>query len=63
MQIFSIFHPIRSNKIVNHLIKKGSVKGGPGIKVFKNYLRISFAEKRTLSKILNIIKSFLTKKR
>ncbi len=61
---FHISFDYDPNKIQNHLIKKKVlVKGGPGIKVFKNYLRISFAEKRTLSKILNIIKSFLTKKR
>ncbi len=50
-------------KIQNYLTKeKILVKGGPGIDNFKNYLRISFAKKSTISFILNKIKIFLKNK-
>lgn len=53
-----------SPKILQNYLEKKNIliKGGPGIKKFKNYLRFSFANKRTTLKTLKIIKSFLDKK-
>ena len=39
------------------------IKGGPGTKEYSKYVRISLANKNTILKTLNKIKSFLSKKR
>jgi histidinol-phosphate aminotransferase len=47
-------------KIQNYLLKKKIlIKGGPGVKNFEKYLRISFAKKSTISFILTEVKKYL----
>ena len=46
------------------LLKKNIlVRGGPGTDTYKNYLRISFASKKTISFVLNKVKKFLSLKK
>lgn len=60
---FHINFKYNPRKIQNHLFEKNIlIKGGPGIKSFKNYLRISFAKKSTISFVLNVIKKYLISK-
>jgi histidinol-phosphate aminotransferase len=50
--------------IQNYLLKKNIlVRGGPGTDTYKNYLRISFASKKTISFVLNKVKKFLSLKK
>ena len=49
-------------KKFNYLLKnKSLIKGGPGVINYENYLRISFANKNTIVKVLNEIKKYLDK--
>ncbi len=59
---FHISFNFDPKKIQNYLLKnKILVKGGPGVINYENYLRISFANKSTIVKILNKIKKYLDK--
>lgn len=58
---FHINFNYNPKKIQNYLLKKKIlVKGGPGLDTYKNYLRISFANKETISHTLNEVKKFLS---
>ncbi len=63
----NFFHVSFNNnplKIQNFLKKNMFlIKGGPGTKEYSEYVRISLANKNTILKTLNKIKSFLSKKR
>jgi len=64
---FTNFYHIDFNfdpKIIQSFLmdNKILVKGGPGVSSFKNYLRISFSDKKTTSYILKKINLFLIKK-
>tara|TARA_A100001015_G_scaffold297489_1_gene379074 strand:- start:7785 stop:8864 length:1080 start_codon:yes stop_codon:yes gene_type:complete len=51
-------------KIQNYLLKKKIlIKGGPGVDNFEKYLRISFANKLTISLILTEVKKYLKLKK
>ena len=53
------FNPIIIQKYLER--NKILVKGGPGVTAFKNYLRISFSNKKTISFVLKKINIFLIK--
>ncbi len=59
---FHISFDFDPKKIQNYLLKnKTLIKGGPGVFSYENYLRISFANKNTIVKLLNKIKKYLDK--
>ena len=50
--------------IQNYLYKKNFlVKGGPGVESYDDYLRISFANKKTIASVLHKIKKFIDSKK
>ena len=54
------FDPIKIQKYLNK--RNILVKGGPGVASYEKYLRISFANKKTISYVLEEIKNYLSLK-